>query len=144
MLGYTEAKWRTRFLVSVCLCVYGHGEVYSLYLWVSLVFSPKRMVLWSWRLGMFLKNWGWFQNAIILLIQIKHDISYYSTSRRNFYTVFKTPESLQPNAGSQSLWKTSCTEEQRLVKRMKCLNFHFLKKWLSFVLLHWFSVSWID
>lgn len=100
----------------------GHEKVCSLSLWVSLVFPPRRTVLWSWRLGMFLRNWGWFQNAIILLVQIKHDISYYSTSRRNFYIVFKTPESLQPSAGSQSRWNTSCSEEQGLVKRMKCLK----------------------
>lgn len=31
------------FCVFVCVC--GHGEVYSLYLWVSLVFPPKRTVL---------------------------------------------------------------------------------------------------
>lgn len=38
---------------------------------------------------MFFKNWGLLQNTIILLEQINHDISYYSTSRRNFYIILK-------------------------------------------------------
>lgn len=118
----TEVTWRARFSISACSCVWGHRGVYSLHLWVSPVFPPERTMLW--RLGMFLKNWGWFQSTITLLAQIKHDISHYSTSRRNFYIVFKTPESLQPSAGSQLLWNTSCSEEQSLVKRMKCLSPH--------------------
>lgn len=144
VLGHAEVTRRAGFSISACSCVWGCGEVYSLHLWVSLVFPPERTMLW--RLGMSLKNWGWFQSAITLLVQIKHDMSCYSTSRRNFYIVLRTPESLQPSAVSQSLWNTSCSEEQRLVKRMECLNLHFFspEKWLSFVLLRCFSVSWTD
>lgn len=140
---YVEAKWRTWFFSFLCVCVWTWGSLFSFFVGFTGISTKKDSAL-KLKAGYVLQNWGWFQNAIILLVQIKHDISYYSTSRRNFYIVFKTPESLQPDAGSQSLWNTSCSEEQRLVKKEKCLKFHFLKKWLFFVLLHWFSVSWID
>lgn len=139
------AKWRTSTAFAIlCVCVCTWGSLFSFIVGFTGISTKKDSTLKLGRLGMFLKNWGWFQNAIILLVQIKHDISYNSTSRRNFYIVHKTLESLQPSAGSQSRWNTSCSEEQRLVKRMKCLKLHFLKKWLFFASLHWFSVRWID
>lgn len=117
--GHTESRV---FHFCLLMCVRTWGSLFSSFVGFAGISTRKDNALEA---GYVLKNWGWFQSAITLLVQIKHDMSCYSTSRRNFYIVLRTPESLQPSAGSQSLWNTSCSEEQRLVKRMECLNPHF-------------------